>query len=48
MMKAVLRWIRWASPWAALGLAAALLVLWFRPDLLQRDGLVQAPAPATV
>ena len=45
-MKAVLRWIRWASPWAALGLAAALLAIWFQPELLQRGGPEQASAPA--
>ena len=48
-MKAVLRWIRWASPWAALGLAAALVTVWFQPDLLRRgaDPLdVAPPAPA--
>jgi S1-C subfamily serine protease len=41
-MNAVLRWIRWASPWAALGLAIALVIVYLRPGLL-RD---EAAAPA--
>ena len=47
MTKAVLRWIRWASPWAALGLAAALVAVWFCPELLQREAVAPAVAPDT-
>ena len=44
-MKAVWSWIRWASPWVALGLAIALATVYSRPELLQR-GATTAPAPA--
>jgi len=37
----LLKWLRWASPWVALGLAAALLAVVLRPELLERH------APAT-
>ncbi|HSF77097.1 MAG TPA: hypothetical protein VLA38_00620, partial [Steroidobacteraceae bacterium] len=48
-MKNFLGWIRWASPWVALGLAAALVAVYLRPDLLQDPGAgtgAGAPEPA--
>jgi S1-C subfamily serine protease len=46
-MKSFLGWIRWASPWVALGLAAALVAVYLRPDLLQDPGAgAGAPEPA--
>jgi len=47
-MKRILEWIKWGSPWAALGLAAALVAVTLRPELLgaARDPL-PVPAPAT-
>lgn len=46
-MKRILEWIKWGSPWAALGLAAALAAVTLRPELLgaARDPL-PVPAPA--
>lgn len=47
-MKVLLGWIRWASPWVALGLAVALVAVYFRPGLLRpvatADDTVQAPS----
>ena len=37
-MKNFFGWIRWASPWVALGLAAALVAVFLRPELLQDPG----------
>jgi Do/DeqQ family serine protease len=50
-MKTLLGWIRWASPWVALGLAAALVAVYFRPELLRPretagDALGTQPQPA--
>ena len=45
-MKVLLRWIRWASPWVALGLGIALVVLYFDPALLRRHAPPAAPPPA--
>jgi len=48
-MKNFLGWIRWASPWVALGLAAALVAVYLRPELLQDPGAgtgAGAPEPA--
>ena len=44
-MKRILEWIKWGSPWAALGLAAALVAVTLRPGLLDtaRD---TPPVPA--
>jgi len=39
----LLKWLRWASPWVALGLAAALVAVTLRPGLLERG----PRAPAT-
>lgn len=36
-MKAFLNWVRWASPWVALGLAAALVLVYFWPELLRTE-----------
>ena len=36
-MKRILHWIKWASPWAVLGLTAALVAVYLRPDLLTTD-----------
>ena len=47
-MKNFLGWIRWASPWVALGLAAALVAVYLRPELLQDPGAgTGAGAPET-
>jgi len=32
----LLKWLRWASPWVALGLAVALVAVVLRPELLER------------
>ena len=48
-MKNFLGWIRWASPWVALGLAAALVAVYLRPELLRDPGAgtgAGAPEPA--
>jgi len=37
-MTSLLRLIRWASPWVALGLGLALLVVFLRPEWLPRPG----------
>jgi serine protease DegS len=50
-MQAILRLIRWASPWVALGLAAALIALYMKPELLGNqaaDPDVPEPAPPPV
>jgi serine protease DegS len=50
-MKAILGLIRWASPWVALGLAAALIALYMKPDMLRHqaaDPAVPEPAQAPV
>jgi Do/DeqQ family serine protease len=45
-MKAFLGWIRWASPWVALGLAVALVVVYVRPELLRHQAVEVAATPA--
>ena len=48
-MKRILHWIKWASPWAVLGLTAALVAVYLRPDLLTTDSADSAArAPATL
>ena len=37
MLDRLMRWLRWASPWVALGLAAALVAVVLRPELLERS-----------
>ena len=47
-MKVVWSWIKWASPWVALGLAIALAAVYMKPELLRRGAvgaLPAAPAP---
>jgi len=36
-MKRLVQLLRWASPWVALGLATALVVVYLKPELLQRS-----------
>jgi len=44
----LLKWLRWASPWVALGLAAALVAVVLRPDLLERHAAAtDARGPST-
>jgi len=44
-MTSLLRLIRWASPWVALGLGLALLVVFLRPEWLPRPGTGPAAEP---
>jgi serine protease DegS len=44
-MTVLLRWIKWASPWVALGLALALAAVTLRPELLQRGPAAEGGPP---
>lgn len=45
-MKVFLGWIKWASPWVALGLAVALAAVYLRPELLRQPAPDGAATPA--
>ena len=46
-MTSLLRLIRWASPWVALGLGLALLVVFLKPEWLPRPASAPGAEPPT-